>query len=290
MNHTNLFHPYDRKVAHHEDNLTRAFLAVLRAVPVAHAAWLDLVDRSHIQNYGNGVPKLHELPAATFMTQTATLGDPVERVFSVLHTDENYFTKKDVERSDRNQVLDGVVSYAPELALVIENKPSSKNVWDGQLNVNVPETVEHDPRHACVKWRSIVRAWSDLLQAGRLSPAERVFIEDFLEFVEEFFPHLQPFHTLAACGTDEYRLRRRCRRILEAIAPGTVKDIAGWSYIDIPADVVALRIALNPVLPQNLKLSVYPGDTLRQAKKLYADFRLEDLQTKLASPWRIVLV
>lgn len=40
----NVFEPYERKAAHHEDALARVFPLVLRGVPVAHAAWLHLVD------------------------------------------------------------------------------------------------------------------------------------------------------------------------------------------------------------------------------------------------------
>lgn len=40
--------PYRRREAHHEDQLTRAFLILLRHVPMAHAAWLALLNTSRM--------------------------------------------------------------------------------------------------------------------------------------------------------------------------------------------------------------------------------------------------
>src|ERR1019366_4778 len=49
----NFFDPNKDIPAHHENQLTRAFLVVLRICPVAHQVWLSLADPSR---------KLYELP------------------------------------------------------------------------------------------------------------------------------------------------------------------------------------------------------------------------------------
>ena len=92
--HLNYFEPYQRREAHHEDQLTRAFLIILRHVPMAHAAWLALVDQGHRQNDGTGVPHLHELPEPDFYTQVRDLPDEVVRLVSVIQTDEPTPTRK----------------------------------------------------------------------------------------------------------------------------------------------------------------------------------------------------
>lgn len=42
----NFFAPYADLPGHHENQLTRALLVALRYSPMAHAAWLNLVDPS----------------------------------------------------------------------------------------------------------------------------------------------------------------------------------------------------------------------------------------------------
>jgi len=283
--HLNLFEPYERKAAGHEDALTRAFLLVLRGVPVAHAAWLHLVDAAHRANGGGGVPALHALPAPTVHMQTAQVPEDVARVISLVQTDEQVFREVDAMPSERRQVLDGVVSYG-DLAVVIENKPHHRDIWEGQLDVNVPDGVEHDPRVASTAWKDIVRAWGRLLESGHLGVAETVLLGDFLDYVEEHFPRLRPYSRVSLCGRDRWRLRRRCRAILEAIAssPEHVGYHRGWGhFIDLPGDLCARKVGFFPRGRGDetaLVLEIVPGDTMGQARRMYRAVELDEL-TKL---------
>lgn len=56
----NCFVPYENAAASHENQLTRALLVVLRYSPMAHQAWLGMVDRGL---------RLHNLSKAEFATQ-----------------------------------------------------------------------------------------------------------------------------------------------------------------------------------------------------------------------------
>ena len=280
--HLNIFEPYERKGAGHEDALTRAFLLVLRGVPVAHAAWLHLVDGAHRANGGGGVPALHALPAPHVHMQTAQVPPDISRVISLVQTDEQVFREVDAMPSERRQVLDGVVSYG-DLAIVIENKPHHRNIWEGQLDVNIPEGVEHDPRVACTAWKDIVSGWGRLLEAGHLGVAETVLLGDFLDYVEEHFPRLRPYSRVGLCGTDAWRLTRRCRAILEAIASSAdhVGYHRGWGwFIDLPADLCARKLGLFPRgrgEEMALVLEIVPGDTMGQARRMYRSVALEAL-------------
>ena len=217
-NHMNVFEPYVSKAAHHEDALTRAFLLVLRGVPVAHAAWLHLVDRAHRKNNGSGIPALHDLGEPDVDMQTSTVPPQIERLVSVVQTDEIYFREDNATASTRAQRLDGLLLYGARLGIAIENKPYSGDIWEAQLDVNVPKGVDHDGRVACVTWKDIVTAWGSLMSANHLGRAERMIVEDFLTYVEEHFSKLRPYSTVRLCGTDPGRLKRRCRAILENIA------------------------------------------------------------------------
>jgi hypothetical protein len=279
--HLNLYSPYQRKNAGHEDALTRAFLIVLRGVPVAHAAWLHLVDQAHRANQGGGVPQLHSLPTPRVYMQTAQVPDGVKKVISLVQTDEEVFRESDAMSSDRRQVLDGVVGYN-ELAIVIENKPSHRDIWEGQLDVNVPTGVEHDSRIATVTWESIVTAWGRLLEAGHLGIAEALLLGDFLDYVEEHFPRLRPYSKVGLCGTDNWRLTRRCKAILTAI--GGEKHVAyhrGWGwYLDLPGGLSARKIGLFADVrgdEPTLVLEIDPGDTMGQARIMYRSVQIEDV-------------
>jgi hypothetical protein len=272
LRHINAFVPYERRPHAHEDNLTRAFLLVLRGVPVAHAAWLDLVDHSHRTRGGSGVPRLHGMAAPRFVTQTARVPDGVRRIISLVQTDEDVFVGSDLSRSDRRQVLDGVVSY-DDFALVVENKPSHRNIRPDQLRVNVPPDVEHDSKAACVAWKDIVLAWARLLEARHLGPAETVLLGDFLDYVETFFPKLRPYSKVSLCGNDLDRLERRCTELLKSIAPNAQRHHRGWGpTLRLDAGQCALMVGCFP-RPHKTEVDIVveyvPGDTTAQARLLY---------------------
>jgi hypothetical protein len=294
MDHLNIFHPYKDLALHHENSLTRAFLIVLRSVPSAHAAWLDLVDRGHRKSNGSGVPSLHELSQAQVATQVGALPERVSRIISVLQTDEHYFAKADVGSSDRTQVLDGVVSYAPELAIVIENKPLKADVWEGQLSINLgrfaaDSDVQIDSKPSCVQWHELVGAWSRLLTAGHLGPAEASFVEDFLTYVETHFEHLQPYSTIGACGSSKSRLLRRCRNILTELAAEHVADHRSWGpcleFTDTQAPAVIIGFFPRGAPVTSLTIDVALADTQGQAQELFSKYDYAAIEALQKAGW-----
>jgi hypothetical protein len=291
--HMNVFEPYATKAAHHEDALTRAFLLVLRGVPVAHASWLNLVDRSHRAAGGSGVPWLHDLGTPAIRTQTASVTNHVIRVISLVQTDEVYFREGSAKASERRQVLDGVVNYGETLAIVVENKPRHQDIWEGQLDINVPPGVPVDPVTACVAWRDIVVAWGGLLEAGHLGPAEALLLGDFLDYVEEHFAHLRPYSKVSLCGQDVERLKRRCRMVLQAIAGAErVEYHRGWSwFIRLDDGRSATQLALIPMRAADglgLVIEIDPGDTTRQGKALYRECALAEVAALAEHGWTVV--
>ncbi|TPV95903.1 MAG: hypothetical protein B7733_07500 [Myxococcales bacterium FL481] len=286
--HLNVFEPYERKGAHFEDALTRAFLLVLRGVPVAHAAWLHLVDAAHRRNGGDGIPLLHELVAPSVDMQTATVPEATERVVSVVQTDEEVEVPEDASSSDRRQVLDGVVGYG-DLTIVIENKPWHGHIWTEQLSVNLPEEANHDPKVACVTWKDIVASWGRLLDSGHLSLAEGLLVGDFLDYVEQHFPGLRPYSRVALCGTDHRRLLRRRKAALVRLAgPDAVRYHRAWGwFIDLEDGQCARKLGFFPVVEAKqacLVLEVDPGDTMGQARILYDRVPLGDVVELLDKP------
>jgi hypothetical protein len=287
-NHLNIFEPYERKGAHYEDALTRAFLLVLRGAPIAHAAWLHLVDRAHRANGGEGIPLLHELVAPSVHMQTARVPDSSARIVSVVQTDAHVLVDADAKPSERRQVLDGVVGYG-DLTIVIENKPWHGHIWTEQLEVNIPEGANHDPRVACVVWSDIVSGWGRLLDSGHLNTAEGVLISDFLDYVEQHFSALRPYSRVGLCGRDHARLQRRCKAALASIAgPEAVEYHRGWGwYIDLDDGQCARKLGLLVDIDANrprLIVEIDPGDTMGQARSMYRSVTLEAVDKLLQQP------
>ena len=285
--HINVFEPYERKGAHYEDALTRAFLLVLRGVPVAHAAWLHLVDQAHRKNEGAGISLLHELPAPEVHMQTATVPDTL-RVVSVVQTDAHVHVDRDVRSSDRRQVLDGVVGYG-DLVIVIENKPWHGDIWVKQLDVNIPEGATHDARVACVVWSDVVSAWGRLLASNHLNRAEALLVGDFLDYVEHHFPGLRSYSRVGSCGGDSERLHRRCEALLKQIAGvDVVQYQRGWGWhIDLEPGQCARKIGLIPEPesnPPRLVVEIDPADTMGQARMTYREVPLAAVDELLREP------
>jgi hypothetical protein len=115
----NFFDPNKDIPAHHENQLTRAFLVVLRISPAAHQVWLSLAAPKH---------KRYELPRPRFDTQRWQMFEQAPEVaeaiegISVLQAADLQTIDGPVQPTDRRQVLDGIVRYGDELLIVIETK------------------------------------------------------------------------------------------------------------------------------------------------------------------------
>ena len=118
--HLNFFIPYERAAAWHENQVTRALLVVLRYSPIAHQAWLRMVAPAY---------HLHNLSKAEFATQRQRVlrsaevpdGESIPGISVWLAPDAAQVSAL-IEPSDRQQVLDGIVTYGNDLVVVSENK------------------------------------------------------------------------------------------------------------------------------------------------------------------------
>jgi hypothetical protein len=108
----NYFEPYESLPAHHENQLTRALVVVLRVSPMAHAAWLRRVDSELA---------LQALPAVDWRVQRRDIvpaGTPADfdglRVISIFLSGERADDGSVVKASDRGQVLDAIALYGTD--------------------------------------------------------------------------------------------------------------------------------------------------------------------------------
>jgi hypothetical protein len=260
----NFFEPYGDLPAHHENQLTRAFLVVLRISPAAHQAWLSLVAPNH---------KLYKLPQERrYDTQRRRIFDstpdgdePIEGI-SVLQAADAQAVEGPIQITDRGQVLDGIVQYGDKLVIVIETKlDGSVDTRQAQeLNVHGARVRFDRPVH--VSWRDLLESWSDLVAREIVAGAERAVLVDFLDFVDRNFPHLGPFTTLRRCEGHPFRVTRRLHAVLGQIADGPPAD-----PLDLPGRATVKHTYLDYVeSSKHIRLTLYPADTLTQARAFYA--------------------
>ena len=267
----NFFEPWERP-ANHENQLTRAFLVVLRYCPIVQQAWLSLVDAAAPQSLD---PKLtlHSLPRPTFDTQRAQIlrgedrpktNEPIKGISVLCSADASNDAPSVVEESDRGQVLDGIIRYGDDIVVVLESK-LHESVDDHQArNINLyGQPIHFDGPVRKISWRDVLASFSDLADEKRclISGAEREILNDFLSFVDTKFPHLGPFNTLARCVAEPSRVWRRLHAILSEVlrTDGTA----------LPGTHNAVITAYLEYEDRQVKLRMYPADTLQQARVFY---------------------
>jgi hypothetical protein len=228
----NFFLPFRRLEPHHENQLTRALLVVLRYSPLAHAAWLRLA-----------VPgrELHQLAAAAFRTQTRAVryaeeaDEPADLVSVFLAPEAPLTGGAVLTESDRTQVLDAVIDYGGESLVVVENKVAEDDDLQArELNTTGARVRLADGQEAVVVlWRDVIEAFIAMRERALVADAEALLLDDFLTYVENYFPALGPFRTLGLARGNRYRQHRRLRQLLgEATGLDAVTRINPY---DIPA-------------------------------------------------------
>ncbi len=264
----NFFEPFERLPPNHENQLTRALLLVLRLSPVVHEAWLT-----------RAAPgcRLHELPVAIFNTQRRAVRvasnpeDEVPLVSVFLAPNQPLGEDVIVKESDRHQVLDAVIEYGDALVMVVENKVAEAG--DAQAReVNVAGAgVVITPGQArqVVTWPAVIGDVTGIVERGLAGGAERTVLEDFLAYVEDHFAELGPYRTLGLARGNVFRTGRRLRALLAEVS-GREARIDKWGpTVDLPELPGTASRAYLFHVEGGIELSVYPADTLSQARAFY---------------------
>lgn len=297
MDRLNYFLPYESKARSQEDQLTRAFLVVVRLVPLAQATFIDLVREIQEKNGSqHRIPPLSALSALcpSIQTQISSISQPSGTLVSIVMTDDHWTPKSPVEPSDRIPRYDGLICYPPDWILVIENKPSSVNIWEEQLHPNLPEESEilRDRMPVVLLWKTVIERLSSLIERDLLQGTEELVAGDFLEFVDENFPYLNPYTSLGICKDNEYLLQKRCREIMEQIAPGRVEHQRGYKdFIRVsagPAQRVFLYAKIGEHREWAIVLEIHPGDTTNQARQFFNNVNRDEFLSLRHKGWSIL--
>lgn len=285
--HLNFFFPFASAPAWHENQITRGLLVVLRFSALAHQGWLDLVAPRRA---------LHALPPAVYATQRQRIltsgeavaeGEEIPGISVWLAPDADHVAAV-MESSDRQQVLDAVINYGTDLVIVVENKVNWGAPTEQPSRINLhgaPVRFEGPPRS--VRWQDVLAMLSNLLERGLVHGAERFVIEDFLELVEEHFPHLGPYATLSQCGSNGFRLSRRLDAIQGLAVGSTEAKDEGWRDLEGTPKIFMAGL-LYLAESSAVSLQMFPADTLGQARPFYADpASVRDVLALRSDGWRI---
>jgi hypothetical protein len=280
MNRLNYFNPYDSKAGSYEDQLTRAYLVLLKHSCHAFFTFVEFA-RSEHKTTGKERP----FTIIDFLEQGWDIetqkGNPVintDYLLSILITDSHIATTdSSVQSSERNARYDGIITFGSSLTMVIENKPRSGNVWFGQLNPsrqNLADGTQVYSSPIVLEWKEIIKQLNHLLSLPTISGYEKTMIEDFLSYVDESFPYLNPYDSFHQCKGNTELINRRIHNLLKSISKeeALVKYHHGWGYyIQTPYQQIE-EIGLILKHKENeysLELSLYFGASQRQAIAFY---------------------
>lgn len=307
MSHLNYFEPYERaKGRHLENDLTRAFLALLDLVPMAMAEFLDqLRDRLPAAAYEGEalLPRLSQVSEPIdVVTQKGAEAVDTERewLVSVLMTDEHLPIEKGLQPRGKGAIYDGVVTVGDHV-VTLENKLHREDVRMEQLNPDLPgdRTIRwpDDARAVVVPWREMIKALVNLRDQGRLNPTASALVGQFQGYVLTHFDYLNPYPTLAACHDSELLLNRRCGQILQALGGEELlhEHSSGRFFLRLPGSKVPVRrFFLGAGLCEagevtHITGGVWPGDLVTQARPFYGQLDRDGLIAlqENEAPWDV---
>lgn len=291
VDHLNFFEPFENLPHHHENQLTRALLVLLRYCPAAHQAWLSLIDPGK---------KLHQLPRARFQTQRAQVLESGSGAatneeipgISVLCSADVTLAESIILESDRGQVLDGIIRYENDLVIVLESKLDGPCSDRQAREINLHgQPIKFEGKVRRLSWRDLLDTFDQLANEARgvTSGAEQWLLQDFLGFVDRHFPRLGPFSTLDRCKGEPSRVMRRLiGAISEAVEGDPLND--GALLPGRHLAVVSTHVGCNTDTEnRSVLLGLYPADTLQQARTFYAKRDAPDKVLSLRSMgWNVV--
>ena len=193
MDRLNYFNPYQSKGDSHEDQLTRAYLVVLKHSSHVFFTFFEYCRSKHSIKENEKAISIIDLLENGWDIETQK-GNPsinTNWLLSILITDSSIKGGDGIQSSERNARYDGIITFGNELTIVIENKPRSGNVWFEQLNPsrqNLSEETKIFGQPLVLEWKEIIKQLNQLLSIPTLSGYEKIMIDDFLSFIDEKFP------------------------------------------------------------------------------------------------------
>ena len=105
-----------------------------------------------------------------------------------------------------------------------------------------------------------------LIDSNLVSGGEKNFIQHFFDYVNEYYPGLNPYDTFAKCGDSEVLIKKRCNLAMENLSKDELGHHRGWkTYIQLNESSVK-RVTIYPTDVKdkewNIVIALFPGDTV----------------------------
>lgn len=289
MNRLNIFNYYRNLEANHENILTRNFLILIKNIPLVETMFFTMVEKE-MSNFID-LPSFAIGDLSTEEINTQKVGDSKQvknildgrRLISIIISDDKLEDEVKIQSSDRGAVYDGLILADPSLVFIIENKPSKDNIWLEQLKPNAEGIdLEIIKEPCCLSWRDLIDGLNKLLQRNSIYGLEKQMLEDFIEYIGENYPWLNPYTNFGLCKEDLYLLNRRCQAIMAEIEfkgqKNQVHYHRGWKHYIESGENTIRKIALDANETDKeltIDLWLYVGDTMSAAREFYEMMDIE---------------
>lgn len=289
----NVFIPYQKNNEHHEDHLTRGFLLLLKYCPSVFYSFYDYVrEKYHGLVFDESKRSLDNLFSTDFEAEITTqIGCEKaknylqENILSILITDESLEnTTNKLNSNDRCAIYDGIISINNEWTFIIENKPYNQNVWEQQLSPGGKLYNEIQEKQLNLVSRPVQLQWKEIfkrLNNLKCTNFEKIFIQDFCDFVFRNYPTLFPYETFKQCGKNRQLLDLRIEKLLKSITcDGVVEYHSNWANtIRIHKECIN-QIDYRPSDEMNtINLYFAYGTTIPTSKNLFKNCSLNKIKT-----------
>jgi hypothetical protein len=299
MNHLNIFNSYKDKANHHEDELTRTFLVLLKNIPIIQKLFLDIImetidfgDEESLLRESFFIEEVHtQLSNNNQLFKSKMIES--RKIISVIISDDHYSNEHIVENSNRQARYDGVVMCNPGMVFLIENKPFVKNVWSEQLNPNLPidKDIRIHNQPCSLSWRNIITDLNRLISKNILSGSDKWIVEDFLQYIDNNYKWINPYTNFNVCKNDKLLLDKRCILAMSRILiNGELKEVIyhkDWKHYITSDKSTIKQIALDSTVNSSnwtIDLWMYVGDTMNSARESYSKL-LPTFQTHPMHPY-----
>jgi len=223
----NAFSPFTKNNEHHEDHLTRGFLLLLKYSPSVFYSFHDYVKQEYYKFKTKDQPDMESLFINELKFEITTQVGCKKasnylnsKLLSILITDETLKIDTEISNSERKAVYDGIVSLNEDWTFIIENKPFNSKVWEEQLSPGKILSNEIKEQEVVLVESPIILEWREIfkrLNYIKCSDVEKIFINDFNEFVFKNYPTLFPYETFEQCKENKDLLHFRIKELLEEI-------------------------------------------------------------------------
>ena len=298
----NLFDGYLHCQPGHENRLTWALMNLIRISPMVRAAFLDLIREHQVrERQQEPIPALATLREreCIVQTQVGSLVATEGRLLAIGITAEGGEVDAEIQAKDREAIYDGVVTFmAPEgrqheqesLSITVESKLGSVvgswQLMPSESSLGEERQIKVDRQAVVLAWRDIVGLLSDLGLRGLLTPAERVLVQDFVDYIAANHAALNPFNHFAVCRDHTRLLNRRCEAIMREIDP-----VEAWHG---STPIIGVEFSAYKQIwlraeegggSWQIVLRLHPGDNMSQARSFWPRVATKGLRELQDRDW-----